>query len=154
MAKKESKSSFERDYTIPLRDGIRKAVTYKKAERTVRDIQAFLTRHTKAKTIKLGMHLNEYLWKNGMRNPPPRVKVHVVVKDDVATAELFGKDLKQAAKAEKKKDPSNLKEKIEAKLGADKAEESEEVKEQQNHRGSESERHESSGTPKKKPAKK
>ena len=120
MAKKESKSTFEREYTIPLRKGFRQIVSHKKTPRAVREIFAYLKRHTKAENIKLGMHLNEHLWQHGSKNPPAKVKVHVVVKDGVATAELVGKTFKEAVKSQdKKKEPQNLKEKIEAKLGAD-----------------------------------
>jgi large subunit ribosomal protein L31e len=117
--KKETKSSFEREYVIPLRKGFRNTVQHKKAPRAIRTIMQFLERHTKTKNVKLGMHLNEFMWKHGIKNPPPRVKVKVHVKDGVARAELSGKDFKGAVVAQKKKEPQNLKEKIEAKLGAD-----------------------------------
>ncbi|MBN1792814.1 60S ribosomal protein L31 [Candidatus Woesearchaeota archaeon] len=118
--KKESKSSLERDYVIPLRKGIRKVVAHKKTPRAIREIKAFLAKHTKAKDVKLGMMLNLELWKNGIKNPPTKVKVHVVVKDGIARAELFGHEFKEAVKAVKKdKGPETLKDKIEKKLGVD-----------------------------------
>ena len=119
--KKESKSTFDREYTIPLRKGFRNIVTHKKTPRAMREIIAYLKKHTKAETVKVGMHLNEFVWKHGSKNPPAKVKVHVKVKDGVANAELHGKTFKGAVKATEKKEPTNLKEKIEAKLGADKA---------------------------------
>ncbi|MBN2142280.1 60S ribosomal protein L31 [Candidatus Woesearchaeota archaeon] len=118
--KKESKPTIERDYVIPLRKGLNQVVAHKKASRVIRDIKAFLLRHTKADEVKLGMHLNLEVWKHGMKNPPSKVKVHVKVADGVARAELFGKEFKEAVKAEKKeKGPETLKDKIEKKLGVD-----------------------------------
>jgi large subunit ribosomal protein L31e len=123
MAKKESKSGFERDYVIPLRKGIRKIVTYKKTPRAMREIRSFLEKHTKAGEVKLGLHLNKYMWASGIKNPPSKVKVHVKVADNVAKAELFGKEYQEPVKSEKKKAPETLKDKLTSKLGGeDKAE--------------------------------
>jgi large subunit ribosomal protein L31e len=119
MAKKESKSTIERDYVIPLRKGFRNIVSYKKTPRAIREIKAFLVKHTKADEVKIGLHLNHFMWKSGIKNPPPKVKVHVTVADGVAKAELFGKAFKGAVQSEKKKEPETLKDKLTAKLGGE-----------------------------------
>jgi large subunit ribosomal protein L31e len=119
MAKKDATATVEREYTIPLRKGFRSIVSHKKTPRAVREIILFLKKHTKAKEIKLGMHLNEHVWKHGSKNPPGKVRVHAVIRDGIAKAELAGKSFKEAVKAKEKKAPKNLKEKLEAKLGVD-----------------------------------
>lgn len=90
-------TALERTYTIPLRREWLKAPKYKRAKRAVSAIRSFLCRHMKVekhtatKNVKLGPQLNLELWKHGIKNPPPRVKVNVS-KDDkgVVRAELFG----------------------------------------------------------------
>ena len=119
MAAKKEKVTFEREYVIPLRKGVRKIVRHKKTPRAIREIIEFLRKHTKAPEVKIGMHLNTHMWSHGIKNPPTKVKVNVSVKDGVARAELYGKTYKEAVKADKKEEPKNLKEKLEAKMGKD-----------------------------------
>ena len=118
MAKKKEtkKEKLERTYNIPLRRKFRNIAKHKKTPKAVRTIKEFLKKHMKADNIKLGMHLNEYLWKHGIRNPPHHAKVNVVKEDDVVKAELQGFKFKDAVKAEKKKEPVSMKEKLTAKL--------------------------------------
>ncbi len=104
----------ERTYTIPLRREWLKSVRYKRAKKAVRAIREFLARHMKVReieNIKLGKYLNMELWKHGIRNPPPRIKVNVT-KDDkgVVMAELFG-----APREVKKEEPQKGEKKAEEK---------------------------------------
>lgn len=93
---------LERTYTIPLRREYLKVPRYRRTEKASRALRAFLTKHLKSEAVKIGQHLNEFLWMHGMKNPPPRVKVNVVrVEDGTVYAELFGKPLK-IGKEEKK----------------------------------------------------
>lgn len=93
---------LERTYTIPLRREYLKVPRYRRTEKASRALRAFLIKHLKSEAIKIGQHLNEFLWMHGMKNPPPRVKVNVVrVEDGTVYAELFGKPLK-VGKEEKK----------------------------------------------------
>jgi ribosomal protein L31E len=39
--------------------------------------------------IKIDRYLNEYVWFRGIKKPPAKVKVKVVKKGDIVTAELF-----------------------------------------------------------------
>jgi large subunit ribosomal protein L31e len=120
MAKKEVKEKIERSYNIPLRKSTRPIVKYKKTPRAIRAIRAFLQKHMKSEEIQLGMHLNEYVWKHGIKNPPHHVKVHVIKEGDVVKAELEGFEFKGAVKAEpKKEEPKTMKDKLAAKLGVD-----------------------------------
>jgi len=140
MAKKETKPKLERSYNVPLRKSYRKIAKHKKTPRAARALRAFLQKHMKAEEVKIGMHLNEYLWRHGIKNPPHHVKVHAVKEDDVVKAELEGFEYKEAVKSEpKKKGPETMKDKLAEKLGvkeeakqekkAEKAEKKEEKKE-------------------------
>lgn len=108
--------ALERTYTIPLRKEWLKSVKYKRAKKAVRAIREFLMRHMKAseENIRIGKHLNQELWKHGIKRPPSRVKVNVT-KDDkgIVVAELFGAP-KEAPKAEEKKVEASKKEGIPA----------------------------------------
>jgi large subunit ribosomal protein L31e len=95
---------MERTYIIPLRREWLKVPIYKRTKKAVNTTRAFLVKHMKVETVKLGRHLNMKLWTRGNRNPPHKVEVHVeIVKDkagDYAYAELVGKD-KEVLKVEK-----------------------------------------------------
>jgi large subunit ribosomal protein L31e len=86
-------AKLERVYNVPLRKGFIKAVSFKKANRAVKEMRTFLARHMKAefKYVKLGKELNEFIWKHGAKNPPHHVKVTAIKNDEGhVTAELFG----------------------------------------------------------------
>jgi|GEM_PF-377932 len=117
--KKESQVKLERSYNIPLRKSFVNAAKHKRTPKAVRAVREFLAKHMKAEStkVRLGLHLNEYLWKHGIKNPPHHVKVWAVKEDDVVKAELEGFEFKEAVRAEKKKEPETMKEKLAAKLG-------------------------------------
>ncbi|RME31179.1 hypothetical protein D6789_03540 [Candidatus Woesearchaeota archaeon] len=118
---------MERTYTIPLRRGFRNAARYKKTNRAVATLIAFIERHMKSDDVRVGQHLNSFLWKNGARNPPPRVTVTAVKDDDgVVRVELEGKKYKESVKPKPKEESGTLKDKIAQTLGGKKgADESE-----------------------------
>lgn len=76
---KEAKLKFERIYTFPLR-------TYrprgKRARLSMAKFKKLVSKHTKASEIKISSDVNEYIWKKGLKKPPPRVKVLIQVYDD------------------------------------------------------------------------
>lgn len=102
MAKTETKT-IERTYNIPLRKEYLKVPNWKRTKKAVSAAKQFLQRHMKSEDVRLGKHLNEELWKHGIRNPPHHVKV-TVIKDDkgVVRAELFGHQIEVKKKEEKK----------------------------------------------------
>jgi large subunit ribosomal protein L31e len=104
----------ERTYTIPLRKEWLKSPKYRRAKKAVTAVKDFLIKHMKSEDIRLGKHLNEEIWKNGIKNPPGKVKINVL-KDDknVVRAELFGKKIDLGEKKEEKTSiAGKLKEKI------------------------------------------
>jgi large subunit ribosomal protein L31e len=136
MAKKEPKVKLERSYNVPLRKSFRETAKHKKTPRAVRVLREFLKKHMKAEEVKLGMHLNEHMWKHGIKNPPHHVKVHAIKEDDVVKAELEGFEYKEAVKSEKKKEPTTMKDKLVEKLGG-KEEKEEPAKEEKEEKKAE-----------------
>ncbi|HLG23813.1 MAG TPA: hypothetical protein VI564_02680 [Candidatus Nanoarchaeia archaeon] len=146
MAKKEEapKIVLERTYVIPVHQETLKVPPFKKANKTVKAIFQFLTKHMKSKDVHIGKYLNLEIWKHGAKNPPHKVKVNVT-KDDKGrvTAELFGApkdepkveskstkkgsktDSKQVKEAEFKVKPA---EKLEAEVDSAKEEQADEAK--------------------------
>ena len=109
--KKEVKVKLERTYNIPLRRKFRNTAKHKKTPKAVRTIKEFLKKHMKTDKIRLGMNLNEFLWKHGIKNPPHHVRVHVIKEGDVVNAELEGFKFKEAVKVQEKKTAPALSEK-------------------------------------------
>lgn len=111
--KKNEKKIEERTYTIPLRQAFRNAASYRKTNRAVKAVRDFLKKHFKSEDIRLGQHLNNFLWERGIKHPPPRVTV-VGVKDEegVVRVELSGKTYKESVKALPKEETSSLKDKL------------------------------------------
>jgi large subunit ribosomal protein L31e len=103
---------LERTYTVPLRKEYLKAPRYRRTEKASRALRAFLVKHMKSDTVKIGKHLNEFLWMHGMKNPPHHVKVNCAKVEDVVYAELFGKPLKIG---------TEVKEEVEEKTALEKA---------------------------------
>jgi len=109
---------IERTYNVPLRKGFINKAKYKKAKKAVSTLKEFLKQHLKSDKILIGKNLNEYLWKDGIKNPPHHVKVTVIKEDDgTVKAELLGfkydhkkkEDKEQSAKEEKKTDSEKKK---------------------------------------------
>ena len=99
-------ADLERQYTIPLRRAFMKAPNYRKTKRAVNEIKYFLQKHMKSEIIKIGSHLNLELREKGKKNPPPRVKVKVLKRDDIVYVELpnFDYPLPKDKKEKKKKE--------------------------------------------------
>ncbi len=109
-----AKDTQERTYTIPLRKAILKVPRYKRAKRAMSEIRIFLKRHLKVETVKIGQHLNIYMWRHGIKNPPTKVKVNAIVDEEgVGWTELFGKPVlpptEEEIKEEKKKEKAEAK---------------------------------------------
>jgi len=104
---------MERTYTIPLRKGWLKASRYRRAKKAVNTLREFLVKHMKSEDVRLMPELNLEIWKHGMKNPPSRVKVNVS-KDDkgVVRAQLFGKQMVEEKKVEKKSIVKKIAEKV------------------------------------------
>lgn len=110
-------TTIKRTYTIPLREKFANTPRHKRTNKAVRVLKEFLVKHMKSDDVKIGPALNEILWKDGIKNPPGKVKVTVTKdKEGTVRAELEGIDYVDFKPQEKKADPTSLKEKIEAKV--------------------------------------
>ncbi len=121
-------ADLERTYTIPLRSEWLKTPRHRRAKKATTALREFLQKHMKTDDVKIGKHLNEELWKHGIKNPPCKVKVTVIKKDDVAKAELFGKKYEEAIKAEEVKEDAKGLDKVKDMLAGKEKEVTEEVK--------------------------
>lgn len=104
MAKKEeaSKTILERVYVIPLRRETLKVPNFKKANKAVKTIRQFISRHMKTENISIGRYLNLKIWQHGAKNPPGKVKVNAV-KDDKGKVFVELVDAPKETKIEEKK---------------------------------------------------
>lgn len=123
--------AIERTYTVPLRPGFRNAPAYYRTNKAMMTLRRFLVRHMKVRdeNIRIGQHLNELIWRHGIKNPPPRVTIHVRKSDEgIVTAELEGKTFKDAVKPLAREEaPTGLKERLQAAVGKkDKADDAQE----------------------------
>lgn len=71
----------ERIYVIPL-SRVKRGAKIRRANRAVKAVHDFLTRHMKSEDVKLDTALNEKLWERGARKPPSRIRVKAVKEDD------------------------------------------------------------------------
>lgn len=120
---------MERTYNIPLRKEYMKAAMYRRSKKAVTAVKDFLRKHMKSEKVMIGKNLNEFVWKDGIKNPPHHVKVSAKKEDDVVYAELIGHTYKRKEKKEEKK--KGLKDKLAEKVGvAKKEKKAEEEKEE------------------------
>lgn len=87
MGEEKGEGIGERIYTIPLR-AVKKAPRWKRSNRAITLIRAFLARHTKAEYIVIDSSVNEKIWERGSQKPPSKIRVKVTEEEDVITAEL------------------------------------------------------------------
>ncbi len=116
-------ATLERTYNVPLRRTFVRSPKYKRSKRAVTILKEFIAKHMKAAEIKIGKNLNEFIWKDGIQNPPHHVKVQLVRDDKgVVRAELFGKKYEEPTKEDREKatkekpaKPKKISEKVEQK---------------------------------------
>ena len=139
MAKKEEKAKtvLERIYNVPLRKEFQKVASWRRTEKAVKALREFIAQHMKSENVIIGRYANQFLWKNGIKNPPHHVKV-TAARDDkgrvtVELAELSAKAKRELEKEEglkKKKEEGKKKEEEQEAKKAEKAKkEKEEIKE-------------------------
>eukprot|EP00441_Pelagodinium_beii_P031854 CAMPEP_0197646312 /NCGR_PEP_ID=MMETSP1338-20131121/22849_1 /TAXON_ID=43686 ORGANISM="Pelagodinium beii, Strain RCC1491" /NCGR_SAMPLE_ID=MMETSP1338 /ASSEMBLY_ACC=CAM_ASM_000754 /LENGTH=118 /DNA_ID=CAMNT_0043219933 /DNA_START=70 /DNA_END=426 /DNA_ORIENTATION=- len=75
VKKGASKEPVTRDYTVHLHKHMQKIAFKKRAPRAVRVIRQFAARVMTTKDIRIDTKLNKFLWSNGIRNVPRRVRV-------------------------------------------------------------------------------
>ncbi len=99
---------MENVYIIPFRKAFKKPRT-KRADSAIQIIKDFIMRHMKVTEVRIGKHLNEFIWSRGREKIPRRVKVKSFTEEKdgkmIAKIELIGfeyKSLQVKAPVEKK----------------------------------------------------
>jgi large subunit ribosomal protein L31e len=81
-----------RDYTIHLSKRIHKMQFKRRAPRAIKEIKKFAEKAMGTKDVRVDSSLNKYVWKNGVRNVPTRVRVRLSRKrneDEEADEQLY-----------------------------------------------------------------
>ncbi len=80
----------EKLHIINLRKEFIKAPSYKKSKKAITAIKEYISRHMKVslENVKIERNLNLKIWEHGRKNPPAKIKVKSMVKDNKAYVEL------------------------------------------------------------------
>merc|ERR1712050_511173 len=81
-----------RDCTIHLHKLLHKVQFKKRAPRAVREVRKFAVRAMSTKDVRIDTKLNKFLWSEGVRNVPKRVRVRLSRKrneDEEAKEKMF-----------------------------------------------------------------
>ena len=81
-----------RDFTIHLHKLMHKIQFKKRAPRAVREIRKFALKRMFTKDVRIDTKLNKFIWSNGVRNLPRRVRVRMSRKrneDEDAKEKMF-----------------------------------------------------------------
>lgn len=135
MATKEKKQTetLERTYVVNLRRGFIKAPSYKKTSKAVKELREFIIHHMKCPDVHICKELNDLVWLHGKKNPPAKVEVKCLKKDNVVYVQLPNKPFEEPKKEETAKEKKvKVSEKDKA-LETKKEEEAEEKKEVLEH---------------------
>lgn len=127
-------AKLERDYTINLRRDFVKVPRHERSKRAISFIKKFMNKHMKSEDVRLGKHLNEYVWQNGIKNPPGKVSVKAIKYDEGhVTVELNGKEYTvKKVQTQVNEQPTGLQGKLKQALGnAKKEEETTEAKKEE-----------------------
>eukprot|EP00931_Biecheleriopsis_adriatica_P062469 TRINITY_DN3765_c0_g1_i5.p1 TRINITY_DN3765_c0_g1~~TRINITY_DN3765_c0_g1_i5.p1 ORF type:complete len:138 (+),score=32.56 TRINITY_DN3765_c0_g1_i5:55-414(+) len=87
-----NKEPVTRDYTIHLHKHMQKVSFKKRAPRAVRVVRQFASKVMSTKDVRIDTKLNKFLWSNGIRNVPRRVRVRFSRKrneDEDAKEKMF-----------------------------------------------------------------
>jgi len=102
MAKEVKVKSMERVYVIPLRKEFLKTPKWKRSKKSIKTIRKFVERHMKVEKVLIGKELNEKIWERGSKNPPSKIKVRCVKKEDSCYVNLFALPVKQSKESKAK----------------------------------------------------
>ncbi len=69
-----------RDYTLNMHKMLQGIQFKKRAPRAIRDIKRFATKEMFTELVKVDTNLNRYIWVNGIRNVPRRIRVRITRK--------------------------------------------------------------------------
>eukprot|EP00928_Gymnodinium_smaydae_P051775 TRINITY_DN353_c0_g1_i3.p3 TRINITY_DN353_c0_g1~~TRINITY_DN353_c0_g1_i3.p3 ORF type:complete len:120 (-),score=35.68 TRINITY_DN353_c0_g1_i3:56-415(-) len=91
-SKRKGQEPCTRDYTIHLHKKMQKVSFKKRAPRAVRVVRQFVAKVMGTQDVRVDTKLNKFLWSNGVRNVPRRVRVRMSRKrneDEDAKQKMF-----------------------------------------------------------------
>jgi large subunit ribosomal protein L31e len=84
----DSEPVDERVYTVPLGKAWN-TPKYRRAEKAVSVLRKFVQRHMKPEEVIIDPTVNELIWRNGIQNPPRKIRVKLSKDDEgVVTVRL------------------------------------------------------------------
>jgi len=102
----EKTNEIERVYTITLRRSWVEEPRTKRCNRAIKDIKAFVKRHTKAKMVSISKGLNEVIFARSFQKPPGKIKVEVKGNKEKVYVSIPGEGVKKEGLDSKKKETS------------------------------------------------
>lgn len=110
-------------YNVPLRREWLKVPRYRRTKKSVKAVREFISKHTKVDDVRIGRYLNLKLWEHGRKNPPGKITVKVVKEKDFVKVELPDAPEEKKEEVKKKGIFAKRKERIEAEIKEQKADE-------------------------------
>tara|TARA_Y100000310_G_scaffold333802_1_gene412114 strand:- start:259 stop:726 length:468 start_codon:yes stop_codon:yes gene_type:complete len=124
------KVNESRVYVVPLRKRFVLVPRWRRSKQAMKILKAFILKHTKADRVIVSGWINEEIWKHGGKNPPGKLKVKVILKEEEIEVKGAASNVKikaahvdldtlpaKAARVKKKAEKKlTLKEKLKAKL--------------------------------------
>ncbi|MEM5793570.1 MAG: hypothetical protein QXY45_04440 [Candidatus Aenigmatarchaeota archaeon] len=98
----------EKMFVINLKKHLLRTPSIHRSKRATKIIKEYLLRHTKVKEVKISDSLNKWIWRNGDKNLPTKIKLKVMIDEDMAEAELWGY-LSDVSEEKKEKEESTNK---------------------------------------------
>lgn len=135
---------LKRVYVVPLRRKTLKAPKWRRSKKALCILKEFVKKHMKCENLVVLNEVNEFIWENGIKNPPGKIEINVLKKTEndktkvyVALKESTLDELFKVKEEEKEKQTEtkneNVKDKKEEKVveakEVEKKVEKEEVKE-------------------------
>ena len=75
--KKDMNKEVTRDFTLNLHKRLHKIQFKKRGKRAITEIKKFAQQQMHVKDIRVDAELNHYIWKNGIRDVPNKVRVRI-----------------------------------------------------------------------------
>merc|ERR1719322_2029185 len=89
---RKAQEPVTRDYTIHMHKHIHRIQFKKRAPRAIREIRKFATKAMRTADVRIDTKLNKFIWSQGIRNIPKRVRVRMSRKrneDEEAKYKMF-----------------------------------------------------------------
>mmetsp|Transcript_64459 Transcript_64459/g.57935 ORF Transcript_64459/g.57935 Transcript_64459/m.57935 type:complete len:118 (-) Transcript_64459:214-567(-) len=79
-AKKKKSKTQAVETTIHIRRRVRNCTNHKKTPRAIKSIRRYARKMFKVRTVKMDTGLNKFIWQQGVKRPPSRVRVKFALK--------------------------------------------------------------------------